>query len=81
MLMWLLQILNTFLLQFHRTLRGKCSIVCKGIRSSSFKIRERAENNSIFLFEALFYQGALYFTTDINQQIHEQLYVAVAQGY
>jgi flagellar biosynthetic protein FlhB len=54
-------------------------VVAKGIDHLALRIRERAENNSIFLFEAPVLSRALYFTTDINQQIPEQLYVAVAQ--
>ena len=54
-------------------------VVAKGIDHLALRIRERAENNSIFLFEAPVLSRALYFTTDVNQQIPEQLYVAVAQ--
>ncbi|RFA28532.1 flagellar biosynthesis protein FlhB [Alkalilimnicola ehrlichii] len=54
-------------------------VLAKGAGELALKIRELAEEHKVPLFEAPPLARALYFTTDLEQEIPGGLYVAVAQ--
>lgn len=58
---------------------GAPVLVAKGTDFMAQKIREQAEQHGIHLFSAPPLARALYFTTETEQQIPEELYHAVAQ--
>ena len=55
------------------------SLVAKGVDLVAMRIREEAENHGVQLFESPALARAIYFTTDLDQPIPEDLYFAVAQ--
>ncbi len=55
------------------------SLVAKGVDLVAMRIREEAENHGVQLFESPALARAIYFTTDLDQPIPEDLYYAVAQ--
>jgi flagellar biosynthetic protein FlhB len=54
-------------------------LVAKGTDHMAARIREEAGLHGIHIFEAPPLARALYFTTDLEQQVPEDLYHAVAQ--
>jgi flagellar biosynthesis protein FlhB len=54
-------------------------VVAKGMDHMAARIRDIAGRNRVALFEAPLLARALYWTTNVNQEIPGQLYVAVAQ--
>jgi flagellar biosynthetic protein FlhB len=54
-------------------------LVAKGVDHMALKIREIANANDVMIFEAPPLARALYHNTQIDQEIPEQLYMAVAQ--
>jgi flagellar biosynthetic protein FlhB len=54
-------------------------VVAKGIDLMAARIRDVAKENRVALFEAPLLARALYWTTNIGQEIPSQLYLAVAQ--
>lgn len=58
---------------------GAPVVVAKGVDHMALRIREVAESNNIVIFSAPPLARALYFHTDIDQQVPTALYQAVAQ--
>ncbi len=58
---------------------GAPTLVAKGTDELAQRIRERAKEAGVYLFEAPELARALYFTTKLDHPIHEGLYHAVAQ--
>ena len=58
---------------------GAPTLVAKGTDDLAKRIRERAKENSVYIFEAPELARALYFTTKLDNPIHEGLYHVVAQ--
>jgi flagellar biosynthetic protein FlhB len=58
---------------------GAPTLVAKGTDDLAQRIRERAKENSVYIFEAPELARALYFTTKLDHPIHEGLYHVVAQ--
>jgi flagellar biosynthetic protein FlhB len=58
---------------------GAPILLAKGVDDIAFAIIEAAKKNGVHTFQAPPLARALYFTTKINQPIHEELYFAVAQ--
>jgi len=58
---------------------GAPILLAKGVDSIAFGIIQAANNAGVHTFQAPPLARALYFTTKINQPIHEELYFAVAQ--
>jgi len=58
---------------------GAPVLVAKGTDNMAARIREEAGTHGIHIFEAPPLARALYFTTDLEQQVPEELYHAVAQ--
>ena len=58
---------------------GAPTLVAKGTDDLAKRIRERAKENSVYIFEAPELARALYFTTKLDHPIHEGLYHVVAQ--
>lgn len=54
-------------------------VVAKGVDLMAARIRDIAKDNRVALFEAPLLARALYWTTNIGQEIPSQLYLAVAQ--
>ena len=54
-------------------------VLAKGADHTAARIREIAGEHKVTLFESPLLARALYWTTDINQEIPAQLYLAVAQ--
>lgn len=54
-------------------------VVAKGVDHMAARIREIATKNRVALFEAPLLARALYWTTNVNQEIPAPLYLAVAQ--
>ncbi|MBN8279786.1 MAG: flagellar biosynthesis protein FlhB [Gammaproteobacteria bacterium] len=54
-------------------------VVAKGADEVAARIRAVATDNKVTLFESPLLARALYWTTDLNQEIPSQLYLAVAQ--
>ncbi len=58
---------------------GAPILLAKGVDSLAFRIISEAKNAGVHTFPAPPLARALYFTTKLNQPIHEDLYFAVAQ--
>jgi flagellar biosynthetic protein FlhB len=58
---------------------GAPTLVAKGTDELAKRIRERAKENNVYIFEAPDLARALYFTTKLDHPIHEGLYHVVAQ--
>jgi flagellar biosynthetic protein FlhB len=58
---------------------GAPTLVAKGTDELAKRIRERAKENNVYIFEAPDLARALYFTTKLDHSIHEGLYHVVAQ--
>ena len=58
---------------------GAPILVAKGTDHMAARIREEAGTHGVHIFEAPPLARALYFTTDLEQQVPEELYHAVAQ--
>ena len=58
---------------------GAPVVVAKGVDFMAQSIREKAKASSVPIFRAPPLARAIYFTTDINQNVPETLYYAVAQ--
>lgn len=58
---------------------GAPVVVAKGVDFMAQSIREKAKASSVPIFRAPPLARAIYFTTDINQNVPENLYYAVAQ--
>jgi flagellar biosynthetic protein FlhB len=54
-------------------------VIAKGMNLIAEKIKEEAKNHGVTIFEQPELARALYFTTEINSQIPEQLYKVVAE--
>ncbi len=54
-------------------------LLAKGADLTAARIREIATENKVTLFESPLLARALYWTTDLGQEIPSQLYLAVAQ--
>jgi flagellar biosynthetic protein FlhB len=58
---------------------GAPTLVAKGTDELAHRIREEAKKNGVYIFEAPELARALYFTTKLDDSIHEGLYHVVAQ--
>ncbi len=58
---------------------GAPIVVAKGVDHVAFKIREVAKANDVMMFAAPALARAVYYTTEIDDEIPEGLYLAVAQ--
>jgi flagellar biosynthetic protein FlhB len=58
---------------------GAPTLIAKGTDELAQRIRERAKEAGVYVFEAPELARALYFTTKLDHQIHEGLYHTVAQ--
>ena len=56
-------------------------IVAKGVDSLAFRIREKADEHNVKIFESPSLARALYFTTKLEEHIPEPLYYAIAQVF
>ena len=54
-------------------------VLAKGADHMAFKIRDEAKKHNIEIFSAPSLARALFFTTEINETVHPDLYYAVAQ--
>jgi len=66
-------------LEYDPTGDGAPIMVAKGSDHMAARIREEAQTHGIHLFEAAPLARAIYFTTELEQQVPEDLYHAVAQ--
>ena len=66
-------------LEYDPTGDGAPIMVAKGSDHMAALIREEAKAHGVYLFEAAPLARAIYFTTEIEQQVPEDLYHAVAQ--
>ena len=66
-------------LEYDPTGDGAPVLVAKGTDHMAARIREEADTHGIHIFQAPPLARALYFTTDLEQQVPEDLYHAVAQ--
>ena len=66
-------------LVYDPTSDGAPVLIAKGADLIALRIRNEAKKESVQLFESPDLARALYFTTEINQSIPEELYLAVAQ--
>ena len=66
-------------LEYDPTGDGAPVLVAKGTDHMAARIREEAGTHGIHIFQAPPLARALYFTTDLEQQVPEELYHAVAQ--
>ena len=66
-------------LAYNRDGGGAPKVLAKGVDHMALKIREIAKENNIALFEAPPLARALYYHTDVDQEIPEGLYLAVAR--
>ncbi len=66
-------------LEYDPTGDGAPVLVAKGIDHMAARIRDEATQHGIHIFQAPTLARALYFTTDAEQQVPEELYQAVAQ--
>lgn len=66
-------------LEYDPTGDGAPIMVAKGSDHMAARIREEAKNHGIHIFEAAPLARAIYFTTEVEQQVPEDLYHAVAQ--
>jgi len=58
---------------------GAPIVLAKGQGEMALRIKERAQTHSVQLLRMPLLARALYFTSDINEEISEELFVAVAQ--
>ena len=58
---------------------GAPTLIAKGTDELAHRIKELAKAESVYIFEAPELARALYFTTKLDEPIHEALYHAVAQ--
>ncbi|NQW65765.1 MAG: flagellar biosynthesis protein FlhB [Burkholderiales bacterium] len=58
---------------------GAPTLIAKGTDELAKRIRELAKDEGVYIFEAPELARALYFTTKLDEPIHEALYHAVAQ--
>jgi len=66
-------------LKYDQLSTGAPKVVAKGQDLVAARIREIAEQNGVVLFSAPPLARALYFSTDLNQEIPRNLFLAVAQ--
>ena len=66
-------------LEYDPTSDGAPVLVAKGVDHMAQRIREEADIHGIHIFEAPPLARALYYTTEAEQQVPEELYQAVAQ--
>jgi len=66
-------------LKYDKYAEGAPRVIAKGVDNISEKIREVANENSIEIIRMPVLARALYYTTDIQSEIPEPLYLAVAQ--
>jgi len=66
-------------LEYDPSSDGAPVMVAKGADLMAARIREEAENHGIHIFEAAPLARAIYFTTELEQPVPEDLYHAVAQ--
>ena len=66
-------------LSYDPTGSGAPTLVAKGVDHLAARIREEAKTHAVYIFAAPPLARALYYTTDLDQPIPEDLYVAVAQ--
>jgi flagellar biosynthetic protein FlhB len=66
-------------LEYDPTGDGAPIMIAKGSDLMAARIREEAQSHGIVLFEAAPLARAIYFTTEVEQQVPEDLYHAVAQ--
>lgn len=66
-------------LRYDQSVAGAPIVVAKGKDLVAARIRELGAEHKIAIFAAPPLARALYFTTDINQEVPEKLFVAVAQ--
>lgn len=66
-------------LEYDPTGDGAPIMVAKGSDHMAARIREEAKTHGVHLFEAAPLARAIYFTTELEQQVPEDLYHAVAQ--
>ena len=66
-------------LEYDPTGDGAPIVVAKGTDHMAARIREEAQTHGIHIFQAPPLARALYFTTDVEQPVPEDLYHAVAQ--
>ena len=66
-------------LSYDPSRNGAPILLAKGVDSMAFAIIQAAKTAGVHNFQAPPLARALYFTTKINQPIHEELYFAVAQ--
>ena len=66
-------------LSYDPTADGAPILLAKGVDLMAARIREEAKAHGIHLFEAPPLARAIYFTTELEQQVPEDLYHAVAQ--
>ena len=58
---------------------GAPIVVAMGVDHLAFRIREEAKKHGVTIFPAPPLARALYYTSDVDQPIHHDLYIAVAQ--
>ena len=58
---------------------GAPIVVAMGVDHLAFRIREEAKNHGVTIFPAPPLARALYYTSEVDQPIHHDLYIAVAQ--
>lgn len=66
-------------LEYDPTGEGAPLLVAKGVDLTAARIREEAGTHGVHIFEAAELARALYFTTDLEQPVPEDLYQPVAQ--
>jgi flagellar biosynthetic protein FlhB len=66
-------------LKYDRDGDGAPIVVAKGVDNIAFKIREIAKDNGVEIVESPALARAIYHTTEIDREIPNQLYYAVAQ--
>ena len=58
---------------------GAPVVLAMGVDELAFRIREEAKNHGVTIFPAPPLARALYYTSEVDQPIHHDLYIAVAQ--
>lgn len=66
-------------LSYDPTGDGAPTVVAKGADLMAARIREEAKTHDVYIFEAPPLARALFFTTEVDRTVPEDLYVAVAQ--
>jgi flagellar biosynthetic protein FlhB len=66
-------------LSYDQTSEGAPKVVAKGVDHMSDRIREVAKENAIEIVRLPMLARAIYYTTELDQEIPEPLYLAVAQ--